>query len=142
MNNLKFQTEINAPRDRVWNALWDGDNYREWTKAFGMESHVKGEFKQGTELEFLDDKDDGMYARVDTLKPNEEMAICNLGEVKHGKRQPSTETGIERYTLQEKDGKTVLQVQVDAPEQYVQYLQDSFPQALEGVKKIAEKSPH
>lgn len=143
MNTLKFQTEINAPKDRVWQALWDDGNYREWTQAFAADSHARGEWKQGSEIEFLDGKDDGMYARIETLKPNEEMAFHHLGEIKQGERQdPNKDWGnaMERYTLQEKDGTTKLQVSVDTPEEYANFMGDAFPKALDAVKKIAERA--
>ena len=84
-----------------------------------------------------------MYARIETLKPNEEMAFHHLGEIKQGQRQdPGKGWGnaMERYVLQETDGTTRLQVSVDAPEEYAKQFGDMFPKALGTVKEIAERS--
>ena len=142
MNTLKFQTQINAPKDRVWNALWDPANYREWTRAFSDSSHFDGELKQGKEIDFLDGDNNGMYARVETLKPNEEMAFRHVGEIRAGQRQdPSTEWGnnLESYSLSEVNGRTTLDVSVDAPDEYAAQMNDMFPKALANLKALAEK---
>lgn len=36
MKVLKFSTEINAPREKVWEVLWKEGSYKKWTKVFSM----------------------------------------------------------------------------------------------------------
>ena len=30
MKKLTFEIEINAPADKVWNAMWEEENYKKW----------------------------------------------------------------------------------------------------------------
>ena len=146
MNTLKFQTDINAPREQVWNALWDQNNYRQWTEPFNVDaahqSQLQGELKQGNEIQFMGDRDNGMYAQVETLKPNEEMKFRHMGEIKAGQRlEPANAAkgmGTECYRLTERNGKTHLEVDVDAPNAMTDQIRSAFPQALARVKTIAE----
>ncbi len=34
MKKLEFSTDINASKEKVWDALWKDENYEEWTKSF------------------------------------------------------------------------------------------------------------
>ena len=34
MKTITFTIDINAPINKVWDALWNDDNYREWTNHF------------------------------------------------------------------------------------------------------------
>ena len=34
MKKLEFSIEINASKEKVWEALWKAENYAEWTKVF------------------------------------------------------------------------------------------------------------
>ncbi len=34
MQKIKFSTTINAPKEKVWEILWNLDAYRKWTTAF------------------------------------------------------------------------------------------------------------
>jgi len=34
MKKIQFSTEINAPKEKVWNVLWDDATYRKWVSVF------------------------------------------------------------------------------------------------------------
>ena len=41
MEKMNFSIDINAPKEKVWNVLWDDDSYRKWTSAFAEGSYAK-----------------------------------------------------------------------------------------------------
>ena len=87
-----------------------------------------------------------MYSEVAARRDNELMSIRHIGEIRDGVEQPLDERtkawsgGFENYTLTDQGGATLLDVNVDAPEDFAGYFEDKFPQALADVKRIAEAS--
>jgi uncharacterized protein YndB with AHSA1/START domain len=140
MPKLKFNTSINAPKEKVWNALWDDKNYREWTSVFSPDSHAVSDWKEGSKIQFLDGKGNGMYSIIQKRTENEEMIFRHLGEIKDGKETPGQwGDSNESYFLKETNGKTELKTELDAPDDFVKYFEEVFPKALALVKQIAER---
>jgi uncharacterized protein YndB with AHSA1/START domain len=146
MKPLHFSVDINAPRDRVWQVLWNDDTYREWTSAFSPGSRAVSDWKQGSRIQFLDDEGHGMDAVIEKLVPNEFMSFKHLAVIQDGKVQPLDEKtkewsgDHENYTLSERNGVTTVNVDLEAPEAYVDMFSDKFPQALRRLKDVAEQS--
>jgi uncharacterized protein YndB with AHSA1/START domain len=144
MKKLQFKTEINAPAEKVWKALWDDVNYRNWTSVFSEGSHMVTDFKKGSKVHFLDGKGSGMYSTIAENVANKFMSFQHLGVIKDGKEQPMTEEtkewsgSLENYTLTENNGTTNLSVEVDMADAYAEYFNEIFPKALAKVKAIAE----
>jgi hypothetical protein len=78
------------------------------------------------------------------LIPNKFIIFKHIGNVLNFNEMPldaETEkwTGsFETYKLDEIDGKTTLIVEVDCVEQYVNYMNEKFPLAVQELKKISE----
>ena len=65
MENMNFSVDINASKEKVWDALWEDASYRKWTSAFMEGSYaVTDNWKQGTKVLFLDPKGSGMVSMV------------------------------------------------------------------------------
>ena len=139
MKKIEFNITINASREKVWNALWDDKNYREWTSVFTPDSHALSDWKEGSKVLFLDGKGNGMSALIEKKIGNTEMVFKHLFELKDGKEHPIKDPGHESYFLSDKNGGTELRTELDAPEEYESYFNDIFPKALALVKEIAEK---
>ena len=141
MKKLQFTIEINASKEKVWDALWNDQNYRNWTSVFHEGSHYKSDLHEGSEIFFLGPEKSGMYAKIEKLIPNEKMYFLHLGDYKDGEKQEGTfgEDAIEQYDLVEKDGKTELTVTMNVPEDYIPYFAETFPKALGKVKEMVEK---
>jgi uncharacterized protein YndB with AHSA1/START domain len=145
MDKLSFQTEISAPKEKVWTALWEEANYREWTSVFSEGSYAVSDWNEGSRISFLDGKGSGMYSVIDKKIPNAYMSFKHLGVIKNDQEQPIDDetkkwTGAkENYTLEEKDGQTHLRVDLEMSD-YHDYFQNVFPKALEKVKVIAERN--
>ena len=81
---LKFQANINAPKEKVWEILWNDQTYRKWTAAFTEGSHAESDWNEGSKILFLSPKGDGMFSVIDKKIPNEQMTFRHLGEIKNG----------------------------------------------------------
>jgi uncharacterized protein YndB with AHSA1/START domain len=149
METLNFSTNINAPREKVWEVLWNDDTYRKWTSAFMEGSYAETDnWKEGTKVLFLGPGRSGMVSTVAKNKKNEFMSFKHLGEIKDGVEDTESEKvkqwagATENYTLSDENGKTKLDValEVDSRSDFKDYFQKTFPVALEKVKELAEKN--
>ena len=74
------------------------------------------------------------------------MSIRHLGLVKDGVEETSSEEvkqwagALENYTLKTEGGKTELVVDLDVNDDWVEYMQNTWPKALQRLKELAEKS--
>ena len=146
MIKLKFNTTIDAPREKVWSVLWNDETYRAWTSAFMEGSYAETDWKQGSKVLFLDGKGEGMVSTIADARPNEYMSIKHLGMVKDGVEDTTSEEvkkwagAMENYTLKGENGRTELLVDMDTTEGSVEYFEKTWPKALEKLRELAEKN--
>jgi uncharacterized protein YndB with AHSA1/START domain len=140
MKKQQFKTTINAPRNIVWHALWQIDNYRKWTSAFAEGSNAFSNWKEGDEIVFGDGKGNGMYSVIEKREELSYMAFKHLGEIKDGQKQPESSWAgsLETYTLTENGSGTDLLVEIDLDDAWLDYFLKTWPVALEKLKAIAE----
>lgn len=144
MEKLQFSSMINAPKEKVWNPLWQDETYRKWTSVFSPSSHAQSDWKEGSKILFLDGNGSGMVSQIAANRPNEFMSFKHLGEVKNGVEDTESEKvsawagAFENYTLVEADGGTMLVVDIDMNEEYKDMFMGLFPKALEQVKLLSE----
>lgn len=145
MIHKTFKVQINAPAEKVWECLWQDDNYKKWTSAFNTGSHAVTDWQEGSEIRFLNQYKHGVYGFIDKVERYRLMQFRHVGEVKDGINQPLTDktkvwtNSIESYRLQPNDDGTLLEVAVDIPEEHEQSFDKSFPQAMDILKNMAEK---
>lgn len=147
MEKINFSTSINAPREKVWDVLWNDDSYRKWTSVFTEGSYAKTDnWKEGSKVLFLSPGGDGMVSKVASNKKNAFMSFEHLGVVKNGVEDTESESvkgwagARENYTLTEEGGKTELMVDMESTDEFKDYFIKTFPVALEKVKELAEKN--
>lgn len=145
MEKLNFSVQINAPREKVWEVLWDIDAYQTWTKAFSEGSTVKTDnWKEGSKLFFVDGNGAGMVSEVVANRPSEYMSFRHLGMIKDGVEDTSSDevkkwAGIlENYTLKDENGTTELSIDMDIAEEYKNMFDTMWPNALAILKGLAE----
>ena len=144
MKKVKFTIVINAPKQKVWQILWNDDSYPKWTAVFSEGSKAVSDWKEGSKIHFMNDNDDGMYSLIDKRIENEVMNFKHIGNIKAGKELPVDETAEswsgsrENYYLSEEDGLTMLTVEIDIVEKYLDYFNEKFPLALNIVKELSE----
>jgi hypothetical protein len=140
MTKLKFNTKINAPKEKVWDTLWNDTTYRQWTAVFMEGSYAKSDWKEGSKILFLSPKGDGMFSIIEKKVPNKQMTFKHLGELKNGVEESKNWEGAkESYHLEEKNGVTELDVELDSIGEFEQYFNDTFPKALNILKEISEQ---
>lgn len=144
MKKGNFSVRINAPKEKVWDILWNDESYRKWTSVFQEGSHAVTDWKEGSKVLFLSGDGNGMYSTVARNIPYELMSFKHRGEVKNGVEEPLDEKtklwsgAMENYTLNEVDGGTELVTEMDIIEEYEDYFNGTFPKALAKVKELAE----
>ncbi|CAN5490078.1 hypothetical protein BH11BAC1_BH11BAC1_25660 [soil metagenome] len=145
MKNVKFSTSINASAKKVWQVLWSDSTYRQWTGPFQEGSYAVSDWKEGSKIQFLSPKGDGLFSVIEESRPFERMVFKHLGEVKNFQEQPETKESAEWigskeiYILKESNGITTLDVSLDSSNEFTEYFEKVFPKALEIVKQLAEK---
>jgi Activator of Hsp90 ATPase homolog 1-like protein len=146
MEKQEFKISIDASRNKVWDTLIGEESFRKWTSAFAEGSHAKTDWKKGSKALFLDSKNEGMVSTIAENIPNEFLSIKHLGIVKNGVEDlDSAETrewagSLENYTLKTVNGKTELTIDMDVTEEHKDYFKNTWPKALDKLKKLAEES--
>lgn len=148
MQKLHFTIELSAPKEKVWEALWEDSNYRIWSNTFCEGSYAETDnWKEGSKVLFLSPGGNGMVSEVAKNIPNELMLFKHLGEVKNGIEDTSSENvkawagAIENYALSEEDGKTILTVSLDSTEEFKDYFLATWPKALDNIKELVNIEP-
>jgi uncharacterized protein YndB with AHSA1/START domain len=145
MTTLEFKIEINAPKEKVWDVLWNDATYKQWTAVFCEGTYVVSDWKEGSKIHFLSPNGDGMNSVIYKKIPNEYIAFKHISELKNFVEMPidpKTQgwTGaMETYQLTENNGLTVLEVKMDSVEKYVDYFKTTFPKGLDMLKKLSEE---
>lgn len=135
---LKFETEINATPEKVWNTLWEDKTYREWASTLNG-SYYEGNFQQDSKIFFFGEGRKGMYNFVEKNIPNKEMKFRHLGWIIDGEESPQNwENSDETYILEETPNGTLLKVEVNALDEFAEFFRNNYPNMLKKVKQIAE----
>jgi L-rhamnose mutarotase len=151
MKTHHYSISIDAPKEKVWDAMLGQDTYREWASAFNEGGRFEGSWDQGSKILFLGPdpetgKEGGMVSRIKENKPYEFVSIEHLGIMKDGVEDTTSEEArkwtpaYENYTFTEKDGVTEVSVDIDVVEEYADFFNEAWPKALATLKEIAEKS--
>lgn len=148
MEKMHFEIMIDAPVEKVYTTMLDEKQYSEWTAAFNPGSSYKGSWEKGSKILFLgtDEKGEtgGMVSRVKENIPNRFVSIEHLGivqndqEITSGPEVEGWAGALENYTFKEEGGKTLLIVDMDTNQEFKDYFSDTWPKALDKLKKICE----
>lgn len=152
MKKLQYKININAPVSKVYdNMLGIGSksNYEQWTALFNPTSTYEGSWDKGSKMLFVgvDDKGEkgGMVSRIADNVPNQFVSIQHYGllkgneEITEGPEVEKWANGFENYTFEENNGITSITVDLDTTEDFVDYMNESYPKALDKLKEICEK---
>ncbi|SIT18543.1 ATPase [Chryseobacterium gambrini] len=139
MEKLHFDIQINAEAEKVWSVLWDDFSFRQWTSAFTEGSFYQGSLKENEIIKFLDPQNNGMFSKIVTLIPNQEIKFLHLGEIYNGVEAPQNwGEATEKYILTEDENTTHLKVEIQTLEQFKSFFEEKFPDALSNVKHLSE----
>ena len=143
MKKLQFSIKIKAPKEKVWNTLWDDKTFRDWASIIDEGTYMVGEIKEGNEVQFISSVNGyGVTSLIEKLVPNEFVLLRHMADTKESGREEREKDwtgGTESHSLAEIDGVTTLTVTFDVPTELEETFQVRFPKALERVKILAEK---
>ncbi len=144
MKTLEYNIQLNQPSEKVWDCLWQIDNYKKWTRPFSEGTYYKtSDFKQGNKIHFLSPDGNGMYSTIEVLIINKLVVFNHIGEIKNFEEQPLDEktkqwtNAKESYELIETTYGTNLIIKVDCADEYLEYMNTAFLLAIEEMKKLA-----
>lgn len=142
MKEMQFLIAIHAPKEKVWDTLWQDKTFREWASIIDPGTYIKGDLKEGSEVQFISAVNGyGVTSLVEKLIPGEFLLLRHQADTQEaGSRERKKEWtgGKESYSLSEKDGTTTLTVAYDVPPKLEDYFKLNYPKALERVKALAE----
>ncbi|HET7361694.1 MAG TPA: SRPBCC domain-containing protein [Salinimicrobium sp.] len=144
MKRHSFKTEIDAPREKVWEILWGVETYPKWTRVFSETSQVETDWKEGSKVLFLDGNGNGMVSILEKNNPPEFMSFKHIGIMKDGKEITEGEEvkkwapAYENYILKSNDGKTELVVDMDVNDESKNYFMETWPKAFVKIKELSE----
>ncbi len=151
MKKLQFNVKINAPVIKVYDAMLgisDKSTYEQWTASFGPTSTYEGSWDKGSKIHFIatDEKGEksGMVSEIAENDPNKFVSIRHYGlfkdakEITEGPEVEKWAGGLENYSFEEINGTSAVTVEVDTAEDYVDFMNQTYPKALAKLKEICE----
>lgn len=152
MKKLQFSVNIKVPANKVYDLMLgisDKSTYERWTTHFNPTSSYEGSWNKGNRIHFIgiDDKGEkgGMVSEIVENNPSKFVSIKHVGLLVAGKEildGPDVEKwtgGFENYTFNENNGISTVVVEVDVTEDFENYMNESYPKALDKLKEICEQ---
>ncbi|MGG7034759.1 MAG: SRPBCC domain-containing protein [Flavobacterium sp.] len=151
MKKLQFKAEFNAATAKVYNIMLGIDNietYNQWTSEFNPTSTYEGSWDKGAKILFIgideNGKRGGMVAEIAENIPNRFVSIRSYGilednnEITEGPEVEKWAGGLENYSFEESNGITILTVEIDVTEDFIDYFNKTWPKALDKLKELVE----
>ncbi len=143
---INFSITIDAPRQRVWDVMFDDKSYGEWTSAFSPSSTFEGDWSEGSRIRFVGKDENGnlcgMSSRIVANRKLEFVAIEHLGTISNGIDETAGTSdwagAREDYHFSEANGVTTVRVEQDMVAEYEAMFQEMWPNALAKLKALAE----
>ncbi|MGE4316716.1 SRPBCC family protein [Acinetobacter sp.] len=144
MEKLSYEILIAATAQKVWQVLWEPESYSQWTYYFSPGSIIRSDWKVNGKTLFLDADNNGMVATIEQLEELKVVIFKHLGMLRKGVEDLHSEEvkkwkgALEKYVLEQVDGKTRLSVEVDTSQEYREMMENGFKKGFEIVKQLAE----
>src|SRR3989338_6329650 len=152
MKKLQFKVSIQAPASTIYDVMLGishKSTYEEWTSSFNPTSTYEGSGDKGKKILLVgvDEKGEkgGMVSRIAENLPNRFVSIQHYGlykadkEITEGPEVEKWANGFENYTFEENDGTTTVTVDLDTAEDFLAYMNEAYPKALDKLKELCEK---
>ncbi len=157
MKKLQFKVSINAPVTKIYDLMLGINNkstYEQWTALFNPTSTYEGSWDKGNKILFVgvdeNGEKGGMVSRIVENIPHRFVSIQHFGlfqagkEVTEGPEVEKWANGFENYTFEENNGSdtnrgTTITVDLDTTEDFLSYMNETYPKALDKLKELCEK---
>lgn len=148
MKQLHFSISINAPKEKVWEAVIGKETYPMWTEPFFPGSNIEGSWNRGAKIRFVAPNEfgnaDGMISEIAENRLYEYISIHHLGFIKNGVEDTTSEEvrkwtpSFENYTFKDVGGATDFIVNIDVPEEMEDMFTSMWNVALVRLKEVSE----
>ncbi|WP_276978045.1 SRPBCC domain-containing protein [Flavobacterium filum] len=151
MKKQQFNIKINTQANKVYDAMLGISNkstYEQWTALFNPTSTYEGNWIKGSKMLFVgtDEKGEmgGIVSEIFENIPNQFISIRHYGllksnlEITEGPEVEKWANGFENYTFVENNGTTKVTVDIDITEDFWDYMNETYPKALDKLKEICE----
>jgi hypothetical protein len=143
---LNYEIVINADVQKVWNTTFYLPTYEQWTSIFDPSSTYIGNFDKGSEIKNTSkDNKGGMVGIVTENTPYDLVAIQYTGVMANGsydldENYNEVIKGVrEDYTFTKlSDTQTKLHIKTVTLLEWSDFLESTWPQALEKLKSMCE----
>ncbi|MEJ7769274.1 MAG: hypothetical protein WKF89_15755 [Chitinophagaceae bacterium] len=138
--------DIQAPKQKVWEVLFDDRFSRIWYVIFSEGTHAITDWVQGSTVVFKDSTECGLLGKVVVNKPFEKLSLEYEGVLMYSKEDYDSEMavsikgGLETYVLDEKNGNTLLSIACDMSPDQFESMSHSWDDALLKVKDLSEQN--
>lgn len=152
MEKLQFKVIINATVTKVYDFMLginSKSTYEQWTSLFNPTSSYEGSWQKGNKILFIgiDEKGErgGMVSKIVENIPNRFVSIQHYGilkadkEITEGPEVEKWANGFENYTFEENNGTTTVTVDLDSADDFLDYMNETYPKALVKLKELSEK---
>ncbi|QIH37982.1 SRPBCC domain-containing protein [Flavobacterium sp. Sr18] len=152
MKKLQFKVSINASLTKVYDFMLginSKSTYEQWTSLFNPTSTYEGSWDKGNKILFIgiDEKGEkgGMVSKIAENILNRFVSIQHYGLIKADKEiteGPEVEkwaNGFENHTFEENNEITTVIVDLDTTEDFLDYMNQTYPKALEKLRELCEK---
>ncbi|CAM3975139.1 tungsten formylmethanofuran dehydrogenase [Flavobacterium sinopsychrotolerans] len=152
MKKVQFKVSINAPANKIYDfmlGIKSKSTYEQWTSLFNPTSTYEGSWDKGNKILFIgvDEKGEkgGMVSKIAENIPNRFVSIQHYGiikaekEITEGTEVEKWANGFENYTFNENNGTTTVTVDLDTNEDFLEYMNQTYPKALDKLKALCEK---
>lgn len=152
MEKLQFKVSINAPVNKVYDFMLGATSkstYEQWTSLFNPTSTFEGSWDKGSKILFIgvDEKGEkgGMVSKIVENIPNRFVSIQHYGlfkadaEITEGPEVEKWANGFENYIFEESNGTATVTVELDTTEEFLDYMNQTYPKALDKLKEICEE---
>jgi hypothetical protein len=151
MKKLQFNISIHAPVSAVYNVMLgisSKSTYEQWTAMFNPTSTYEGNWEKGSKMLFIgvDEKGEkgGIVSKIAENIPHQFVSIQHYGLVNAGKEitegadVEKWANGFENYLFEENNGVTMVKVEIDATEEFIDFMNETYPKALIKLKELCE----
>ena len=152
MKNLQFTVKINTPLPKVYDLMLGISNkstYEQWTALFNPTSTYEGNWNKGSKMLFVgfdeNGEKSGIVSEIVDNILNQYISIRHYGlvkanvEITTGPEVEKWANGFENYTFEEKNGTTSVTVELDITADFLDYMNETYPKALNKLKELCEE---
>lgn len=151
MKKAHYKINIERNAGKVYDTMLgisDKSTYEKWTATFNPTSTYEGNWMKGHKMRFIgtDEKGDigGIVSKIHDILPSCFVSIRHYGLVKgnaeltEGPEVEKWANAYENYTFDEINGITTVTVDLDTTDDFLDYMNETYPKALAKLKEICE----